>query len=80
MRLPSWLCRKRRRGPVVTEEEGRKARLQAERGLRETTDRWSTVHDVSAGLERVRREAGPDPFIQEMELAMRARPKRHREA
>jgi hypothetical protein len=65
---------------MPTEEEGRQARIQAERGLKETKDRWKDVHDVSAGLERVRRETGPDPFLDELARAMRPRPKHHREA
>jgi hypothetical protein len=82
MRLLRWPCRRHGKGDdVPTEEEGRRARLQAERGLRETTEQWKTVHDVSAGLERVRRDAGPDPFVAELESAMKRRPpRRPREA
>lgn len=62
---------------MPTEEEGRRARIEAERSLRETSDRWKDVHDVSKGLERVRREAGPDLFLGDLAAAMR--PRRHRE-
>lgn len=65
---------------MPTEEEGRKARIQAERGLRETTDRWKDIHDVSEGLEQARRKSGPDPFLEELAQAMRPKPKHHREA
>lgn len=66
---------------MPTEEEGRRARIEAEKGLRETNDRWSTVHDVSAELEQVRLRTGPDPFLDELARAMRPRqPKHHREA
>ncbi len=65
---------------MPTEEEGRQARVEAEKSLREVQSRWSTVHDVSAGLERARREAGPDPFLSGIADAMKPRPKNHREA
>lgn len=67
---------------MPTEEEGRRARIQAERGLRETTEQWAAVHDVSNGLERVSRERDhvPDPFIEDLARAMRPRPRHQREA
>lgn len=77
MRWPKR-CRRGRGDPEVpTEEEGRSERMRAERGLREATDQWSAVHDVSRGLERVRRESGPDPFIEGFAQAMHPR-HRHR--
>ena len=64
---------------MPTEEEGREARIEAERRLRETWDQWPVVHDVSAALKRARGESGRDPFLDDLEEAMRPR-KRHREA
>jgi hypothetical protein len=73
-------CHRKAAPEVPTEDEVRKARVDAERRLRETWDRWPVVHDVSAGLRRARQESGPDPFLDELEQAMRKRRKRHREA
>jgi hypothetical protein len=63
---------------VPTEEEGRQARVVAERDLRETQNRWPTIHEISTRLERVRKESGPDPFVDGLERAMRPRPRRPR--
>lgn len=64
---------------MPTEEEGREARIQAETAFRETTKQWPEVHKVSEAVESARRKAGPDPFVEELARAMRAR-SHHREA
>jgi len=79
MRLFKRWCRKEEEAPVPTEEEGREARVQAETAFRETTEQWSQVHEMSAMVESVRRKTGPDPFVEELARAMRAR-QRNREA
>jgi hypothetical protein len=64
---------------VPTEEEGREARTQAETAFRQTTEQWPQVHEVSAMVEAARNRTGPDPFVEELARAMRAR-QRNREA
>ena len=83
MKWFKWRCRRKNQDeetPMVpTEKETREARAKAEKEFRETTDRWSEVHEVSAIVERVRERTGPDPFVDELARAMRART-HHREA
>ncbi len=80
MRLFKRWCPRSKEDVVPTEEEGREARTQAETAFRETTEQWSQVHEVSAMVEKVRRRTGPDPFVEELARAMRARNRRDREA
>jgi hypothetical protein len=74
-----WCRRHQEEDAVPTEEQGREARVQAETAFRETTEQWPQVHEVSAMVEAARKRTGPDPFVEELARAMRAR-HRNREA
>lgn len=75
MRLPKWLrCRPKETDVnVPNEEEGRQARAEAEQAFRDTTARWGEVNDVTRRIGEVRSRVGPDPFVEELAQAMRAR-------
>ena len=62
---------------LPSEEETSRARAEAEAEFRRTQARWGEVHDASRRIEQVRRNVGPDPFVAELQQAMK---KRHREA
>jgi hypothetical protein len=51
------------------EKEARKARVEAEKALRETAERWPAVREVSDALAEVRRDE-MDPFLAELARAM----------
>ena len=79
MRLFKLWSRNGKVDPLPTEEEGREARAKAETAFRQTTEKWAEIHEVSKLVESARKKAGPDPFVEELARAMRARQK-HREA
>jgi hypothetical protein len=62
---------------VPSEQEGRQARIQAERDLRATADQWATIHQASSDLEQARRLAGPDPFLEGLAQTMTRRTRRN---
>lgn len=62
---------------LPSEAETSQARAEAESIFRRAQARWEEVHDATQRIEQVRRNVGPDPFVAELERAMK---KRHREA